>query len=102
MHANFKINFIFFNKVPGLTNNVNQNDLINMGFRMVYNYPYNHPTTSTEILNIRSQCSLNTLMCVGGSSIYNDLLLLVLACANCLSVTTQTIINQPIFSGSAY
>ena len=40
-------------------------------------------------------------MCVGGS-LENDPLLIVIACANCLNVTTQTILNNPQFYGAAY
>ena len=42
-------------------------------------------------------------MCVGGSDSVNDpFTLRVVACANCLSVTTQTSLNQPMFYGAAY
>ncbi len=79
--------FTFFtlliHKVPGLANNIRQSDLTNVGFQLVYNFPYNHVTTSAEILNIRSQCNASTLMCVGGSDSVNDpFTLRVVACAN--------------------
>ena len=71
------------------------NELTNAGYSLVYDFPYSHVTTRAELLNIRSQCSsLSSLICVGGNRINEDLLLLV-ACANCLSVTSETIINQP-------
>jgi hypothetical protein len=69
---------------------------------MAYNYPYNHATKTSEILNLRSNCSTTTIMCVGGSNSQSDPLLKVVACGNCLSITTQTILNQPKFYGSAY
>lgn len=40
-------------------------------------------------------------MCVGGNRPL-DALLRVIACANCLNVTTQTLLNQPKFHGQAY
>ena len=88
-------------KVPGLANYINENDLLNAGFRLVYNYPYSHLTTSTEILNIRDQCSTSSILCVGGNRPI-DLLLRVVACANCLNITTKTNLDQPKMYGAAY
>lgn len=56
---------------------------------------------TSEILNIRSQCNSNSIMCVGGSK-SNDLLLRLVACSNCLNVTKQTLLNQPQFNGAAF
>ena len=47
-------------------------------------------------------CNYSTLMCVGGSDFVRDDILRVVACSNCLSITTQTTLNQPVYSGSAY
>jgi hypothetical protein len=77
------------------------NDLANLGFSLVYDYPYNHVTTRDEIMNIRRQCTPTTTMCVGGNRV-NENSLLLLACANCLNVTTDTIINQPRLSEGTY
>jgi hypothetical protein len=90
--------------VPGLVNYYNQSELLKAGFRLIFNYPYNQPTTIYDILNIRNQCSGESIICVGGmepSSVTTEVLR-VLACANCLSVTTQTNLDQPKFVGQAY
>ena len=84
-----------------MANYINENDLLNAGFRLVYNYPYGHYTMNAEILNIRNQCTSNTLICVGGNR-PSDSLLRVIACADCLSVTKQTVLNQPKFIGAAF
>jgi hypothetical protein len=76
-------------------------DLTNLGFRLVYNYTYGRPTTSAEILSIRSQCNPLTIICVGGNR-YDETFLRVVACANCLNVTTQTLTNQPQKYGAVY
>ena len=72
-----------------------------MGFKLVYDYPYSHVTTYDEIKAIRDECNASTTMCVGGGN-QQDGLLRVVACANCLTITTLTQYNQTIFSGSAY
>ncbi len=77
------------------------NDLSRAGFKLVYNYPYSHVTTRPEILSVRSQCTSSTIICVGGNR-YNETFLRLVACANCLNATTQTIRNQPKYNGGAY
>ena len=77
------------------------NDLTKAGFRLVYNYTYSHITANAEILSIRSQCTSSTIICVG-SNRYDETFLRLVACANCLNVTTETILNQPQFYGGAY
>jgi len=90
--------------VPGLVNYYNQSELLNAGFRMFYNNPYNQPTTMYDILNLRNLCVKESIICVGGMepSAVTTGILRVLACANCLSVTTQTNLNQPNLVGEAY
>jgi hypothetical protein len=90
--------------VPGLVNDYNESQLYNAGFRLIFFYSYNQATTTNDILNIRNQCSGESIICVGGmepSSVTTDILR-VLACANCLSVTTQTTLDQPNLVGQAY
>ena len=41
-------------------------------------------------------------MCVGGSNLDSDNTLLVVACGNCLSITSQTQPNKPTLLGSVY
>jgi hypothetical protein len=78
--------------------------LLKAGFSLVFYYPYNQVTTTNDILKIRNQCVIESIICVGGMepfSVTSDILR-VLACANCLSVTTQTNLNQPKLVGEAY
>jgi len=76
------------------------NDLTNLGFKLVYNYTYSHVTTSEEIIDIRSQCTLSTMICVGGNR-FDENYLRVLA--NCFNVISQFLSNQPLFyEGGAY
>ena len=72
-----------------------------MGFKLVYDYPYLHVTTYDDIEAIRDECNTSTIMCVGGGNQVVGLLRVV-ACANCLTITTLTQYNQTTFSGSAY
>ena len=71
------------------------------GFELVYDYPYSHATTYDEIEAIRADCISSTIMCVGGGN-QSDGLLRVVACGNCLNITTLTQKNQTSFSMSAY
>ena len=99
----FFFNIVSFNQVPGLVNYYNQSELLNAGFRMIFSYPYNQATSTLDIMNIRNQCNTNSIICVGGmENLVTNEILRVLACANCLSVTTQTIVNQPKLVGEAY
>jgi hypothetical protein len=78
------------------------NDLTKAGFKLVYNYTHSHVTTSEEIIDIRSHCTLSTSICVGGNR-FDESYLRVLACANCFNVTSQFLSNQPLFyEGGAY
>ena len=87
--------------MPGLANDVNTNVLTNLGFSEVYNYPYSHVTSLSEILAIRAQCKSSTIMCVGGGVPASGILNLV-ACAKCLDITIQTIRNETRLHGLAY
>jgi hypothetical protein len=75
-------------------------DLINLGFRLVYNYTYDHVTTTAEILSLQRQCTSSSVICVGGNR-FNEDILRVVACVNCLKVT-QTNLNQPQYYDAAY
>ena len=87
--------------VPGLENYVPISNLLNLGFKLVYDYPYSHFTSYDEIEAIRAECISSTIMCVGGGN-QSDGLLRVVACGNCLNITTLTQLGQTTFSGSAY
>jgi hypothetical protein len=75
-------------------------DLINLGFRLVFNYTYDYATKSAEIFSIQGQCTSSSVICVGGNR-FNESVLRVVACVNCLRVT-QTNLNQPQYYDSAY
>ena len=77
------------------------NEIARLGFYEVYNYPYSHATTLSEILSIRGQCFSTTIMCVGGGNPSSGVLNVV-ACANCLAITTETPINSPKYNGLAF
>lgn len=55
----------------------------------------------TELENIKSQCSNNSVLCAAGGLADSDWLLLI-SCANCYAVVQPTAINSPMFVGSAY
>ncbi|RNA22762.1 kinesin kif17 [Brachionus plicatilis] len=77
------------------------NNLTGSGFSLVYNQNYYHVTTIAELINIKNQCSSNSVLCAAGGLANSDSLLLI-SCANCHAVLTPTIINIPVFLGSAY
>jgi len=76
------------------------NNLTDLGFRLVYNFTYNHLTTYSEIMSVRSQCTASTIICVGNNR-YDETFLRLVACANCLNVTTENSLFNPTFYGEA-
>ena len=84
-----------------MVNDLSVSELTNLGYREYYTQPYSHASLLSEIMAIRAQCNSATLMCVGGGK-PADGTLKVVACANCLAITTQTAFNQPNFVGAAY
>ena len=87
--------------MPGLVNDLPIKDLLALGYREVYNFPYAHTTLLAEIQAIRAQCDSATIMCVGGSKPDEGTLRLV-SCGNCLNITSTTQQNQARFNGAAY
>ncbi|CAF0991711.1 unnamed protein product [Brachionus calyciflorus] len=86
---------------PGLTTNYPLSYLISLGFTLIYDQYYSHATTSAELDNIKSQCLVNSILCVAGGLVNTDILQLV-SCANCHSLLTPTELDKPVFVGSAY
>ena len=82
-----------------LAHDVSIVDMKLQGFKTVYDFPYSHATTLTELNSIKSQCSSETLLCVGGAD--NDNLLLV-SCGNCRAVLTPTPRNHSVLNNGAY
>ncbi|CAF1097323.1 unnamed protein product, partial [Brachionus calyciflorus] len=86
---------------PGLRTNYYLNNLISLGFTLIYDQFYSHATTSLELDNIKNQCNINSILCVGGGLV-NSTILDVVSCAICRSVLTPTELNKPDYVGSAY
>lgn len=91
----------FNSSYPGIALNYSKNDLINAGFRNVYDKFYSVPLTTLEILGLRNSCNSNSILCAAGGLSDSNILNLV-SCANCYSVLTKTNTNSPRFVGSAY
>ena len=69
------------------------------GFQTVYNFSFSHATTIEELNSIKSQCSNETLLCVGGAEDDNFLLV---SCAHCQTVLSMTSKSEPVLSNNAY
>ena len=72
-----------------------------MGFTKIYDHTYDYITTDSEILDLRNRCNAGSVLCVGGGIRGDDNMRLV-ACGNCLSVLSVTVLNTPNYVGSAY
>jgi hypothetical protein len=84
-----------------LAYNIQMNELLNQGFKTVYNQLYSHVTTETILLNIKSQCNRDSIICVGGAYSNNNTLLLV-SCGSCLDILTTTPLIQPRLVNGAW
>jgi len=82
-----------------LAHDVSIVDLKLQGFKTVYDFPYSHATKLKELYSIKSQCSNETLLCVGGAE--GDNLLLV-SCGHCQTVLTETPLNKTVLNNGAY
>ena len=78
---------------PDLT--ITTDQLISLGYTLVYNKPYSWITTTAEIVSIGNQCNSNSVICVAGADSSDTLLLA--ACGNCLAITTTTPLNSTFF-----
>ena len=76
-------------------------ELLDQGYENVYDFYYSHKTTSTELINIRSKCNNNSILCAGGSAVGSDSLILV-SCGYCLSVLNETVPLRPVLNNGAY
>jgi hypothetical protein len=85
----------------GISNNIPISTLTNKGYSYVYNKPYTHITTSSEMDEIKSLCLPTTVLCLGGRDITNDVLL-VISCALCDDILSQTARNTPNLYNGAY
>jgi hypothetical protein len=85
----------------GIQNNVHVSQLTESGYSYVYNKPYGHVTTSSEMDEIKRSCSRKTNLCLGGRDNTNDVLLVV-ACGLCDVVFTKTATKTPNPHNGAY
>jgi hypothetical protein len=98
MVASFKkLNFFLF----GIQNNVHVSKLTESGYSYVYNKPYNHKTTSSEMDEIKKSCLPTTNLCLAGRDSTNDVLLVV-SCCLCSVIFTQTAKNTPNLHNGSY
>jgi len=63
--------------------------------------PYDWPTTSQEIDDIRATCTERTHLCLAGGK-KDAASLITFACGKCLEVTSLTEKNKPVFRGKAW
>jgi len=85
-----------------LAHDISINKMKSQGYRVVYDYVYNHVTTLAELNEIKSKCSAETILCAGGVASNNSDNLLLVSCGNCHSVLKQTLLNKPILNNGAY
>jgi hypothetical protein len=96
-----KLNPFLFGTPYGIQNNIHVSKLTESGYSYVYNKPYNHKTTSSEMDKIKSSCLSTTNLCLGGRDSKNDVLL-VLSCGLCSVVFNKTTVNTPNLHNGAY
>jgi hypothetical protein len=80
--------------------NINLDEFLILGFKLIYDQLYSHVTTENELYDTKSMCNQDTIICVGGAD-SNDTLLLV-SCGSCLDILTNTTINQPRLVNGAW
>ena len=83
-----------------LASNIPINELLNDGFKTVYDQLYSHKTTNQELYDIKSKCNKESIICVGGSDGLNTLLLV--SCGSCLDILTTTELNKPRLVNGAW
>jgi hypothetical protein len=94
--------FLSFKMFPrGIQNNLHVSKLTENGYSYVYNKPYNHKTTSSEMDEIKKSCLQTTSLCLGGRDSTNGVLLVV-SCGLCSVVFTKTAKNTPNLHNGAY
>jgi len=75
--------------------------MISQGYTKVYDTLYSQLTTLTELNNILSICSVNSILCAGGAAVGSDNFLLV-SCGKCQSILMPTPRDSPVFNNGAY
>ncbi len=75
---------------------------MNAGYNLILNQPYSYAVFSSFLTSsVRPQCHSESILCVGGADPTESLLELV-ACGNCFVVTSETVLNNPVFENGAY
>jgi alpha-tectorin len=93
---------VFEPTVYSLATNVTTFDLINQGYKVIYNHTYGTTTLNTDMTAVYNQCNELSIICLGGAAVGSDSLLLV-SCANCYTLLkSYTVLNQPILINNAY
>jgi len=98
----FKLEKIIYFQNYILASNIEINDLLNQGFKIVYDQFYSHNTTYSELLAVKLQCNSNSIICVGGADTGSSNTLLLVSCGSCLDILTNTTANQPRFVNGAW
>ena len=99
--STFKMSIVLFGAPHGIQNNIHVSKLTGSGYSYVYNKPYNHKTTSSEMDEIKKSCLPTTNLCLGGRDSTNDVLLVV-SCGLCSVIFTKTAKNTPNLHNGAY
>ncbi len=63
--------------ISGILNDQPLSCFVNQGFPVIYNFKYEHYTTSDEINEIRNGCGGSTILCMGGLDSTTNILLVV-------------------------
>ncbi len=75
--------------------------IYNIGFKIVYQQSYDTVTYRNDIEIIKNQCGYRTTLCLAGGKVGSDRLELI-ACGNCMKITTETSRNSPNLIESNY
>jgi alpha-tectorin len=94
--------FKVFEPVYSLATNVPLSDLINQGYKVIYNHTYGTTTLSTDMTDVYNQCNALSIICLGGAAVGSNTLILV-SCANCYTLlSSYTLLDQPRLINNAY
>ena len=81
--------------IYSLATNVSTSNLINQGYKVIYNQTYATPTNLNDLTTAYNQCNNMSIICLGGAAVGSNTLLLV-SCANCKTLlSSYTNQNQP-------
>jgi len=88
--------------VYSLATNVPTLNLINQGYKVVYNKTYGTSSYLNDLTAVYNQCNALSIICLAGASVGSNTLLLV-SCANCYTLlSSNTVLDQPRLINNAY